>query len=270
MLDYTLRTTAAYCRCNFSRKLSFDSFGLSREPLNKPPPPGEPLCPCPRVRGQVRNRPNAPGEQTPTAPFPKQGAGGAAPAGGTGGVPLFPKTLEGGPGGTTAHAKPIPPLKEGASRNKTIRSRGSPTPIAKYERLCYSTPMKSATGPLLFLGACRITYVLGANHGESPCGRGAEGTTQGARPSEEGWDRSQCRYKAQALWSHPAPLRFRYGSLRSHYGSFTVPLRFLYGSLRPITPLLRRRAYTPEIRLRKGAHTIKDHTCPVHGVAQPG
>ena len=29
-------------------------------------------------------------------PSPKRGAGGAAPAGGTGGVPLFPKTLEGG------------------------------------------------------------------------------------------------------------------------------------------------------------------------------
>ncbi len=104
--------------------------------------------------------------------------------------------------------------------------------------------MKSSDSPLLFLGACRIHIALEANHRESPCGRGAEGTTQGARPSEEGWDRSQCRYKAQALWSHPAPLRFRYGSLRSHYSSFTVPLRFLYGSLRPITPLLRPRAYT--------------------------
>ena len=59
------------------------------------------------------------------------------------------------------------------------------------------------------LGACRIHIVLGANHGESPCGRGAEGTTLGARPSEEGWDRSECRCKAQALWSHPATRRIR-------------------------------------------------------------
>ena len=59
------------------------------------------------------------------------------------------------------------------------------------------------------LGACRITYVLGANHRESPCGRGAEGTTLGARPSEEGWNRSDCRCKAQAPWSYPAPRRFR-------------------------------------------------------------
>ena len=76
-----------------------------------------------------------------------------------------------------------------------------PHPLAKYERLCYSTPMKSATGPLLFLGACRITYGLGANHGKSPRGRGAEGTPRGARPSEEGWGRSECRCRAQALGS---------------------------------------------------------------------
>ena len=45
----------------------------------------------------------------------------------------------------------------------------------------------------------------------------------------------------------------RYGSvtvpLRSHYRSFTVPLQLHYGSLRPITPLLRLRAYTHRIRL---------------------
>ena len=103
--------------------------------------------------------------------------------------------------------------------------------------------MKWAAGPLLFLGACRIHTPLEAKHRASPCGRGVEGTTQGARPSEKGWDRSQCRYKAQAVWSHPAPLRFRYGSLPIHYRSFTVPLRFLYGLLRPITPLLRPHDY---------------------------
>ncbi len=92
--------------------------------------------------------------------------------------------------------------------------------------------MKWAAGPLLFLGACRIHIALEANHRESPCGRGAEGTTQGARPSEEGWDRSQCRYKAQALWSHPAPLRFRYGSLQFLYSFITARyalLRHCYG-----------------------------------------
>ena len=70
---------------------------------------------------------------------------------------------------------------EGAGQDKTIRPhqradagvRGPRhTPLAKYEHLCYGTPMKSAASPLLFLGACRITYVPGANHRESPCGRG--------------------------------------------------------------------------------------------------
>ena len=78
-----------------------------------------------------------------------------------------------------------------------------PSPLAnppcKCELLCYSVPMKSVTGPLLFLGACRITSVLGANHGKSPCGRGAEGTTQGARPSEEGRRRSERRCEASSL-----------------------------------------------------------------------
>ena len=59
--------------------------------------------------------------------------------------------------------------------------------------------MKSAAGPLLFLGACRIHLALWANHRESPCGRGAEGTTQGARPSEEAWDRSECRFDTSSL-----------------------------------------------------------------------
>ena len=40
------------------------------------------------------------------------------PAGGTGGVPLYPKTSEGGAGGIAAHAKPDPPLKEDAGQSK--------------------------------------------------------------------------------------------------------------------------------------------------------
>ncbi len=117
------------------------------------------------------------------------------PAGGNRGCPPVSKNIGGWAGGTTAHAKPDPPPKEGAGQNKTIRPhqradagvRGPcHIPIAKYEQLCYSGPMKRAAIPLLFLGACRI-HEHCANHGESPCGRGAEGTTQGARPSEEGW-----------------------------------------------------------------------------------
>ena len=123
-------------------------------------------------------------------------------------VPLFLKTSEGGAGGIAAHAKPDPPLIEGARQDKAIRPhrradagvRGPRhTPIAKYEQLCYSTLMKSATGPLLFLGACRIRLALWANHRASPCGRGAEGTTQGARPSEEDRGRSECRFDTSSL-----------------------------------------------------------------------
>ncbi len=90
---------------------------------------------------------------------------GAQPPPGVQRVPLFLKTLEGGAGGIAAHAKPDPSLIEGAGQDKTIRPhrradagvRGPrQPPIAKSEQLCYSIPMKSATGPLLFLGACRI------------------------------------------------------------------------------------------------------------------
>ena len=154
---------------------------------------------------------------------------------------------------------PLPPSPSQSCRSRRSPHRHSPhsfpsvptpeyegglespchTPLAKYEHLCYSIPMKWAAGPLLLLGACRIHTALEAKHRASPCGRRAEGTTQGARPSEEGWDRSQCRYKAQALWSHPAPLRFRYGAitdpLRIPFRSFTTPLQLLYGLLRPCT-----------------------------------
>ncbi len=127
-------------------------------------------------------------------PSPKRGAGGAAPAGGTA-CPPVPKNVGGWSGRDSSAGQDRPSAQEAPA----------PPPVAKYELLCYSIPMKWAPGPLLFLGVCRITFVLGANHRESPCGRGAEGTTQGARPSEEGWDRSECRCKAQALWSHPTP-----------------------------------------------------------------
>ncbi len=147
-------------------------MGVRKRPGNKatlahahqgghvPPRPFPPPTPIPR--GSLGC---APTRQRKLATAPQQGAGGAAPAGGTGGVPLFPKTLEGGVGGIAAQAKPDPSLIEGAGQDKTIRprQRADPgvrglrhTPLAKYERVCYSTPMKSATGPLLFLGACRI------------------------------------------------------------------------------------------------------------------
>ena len=136
-------------------------------------------------------------------PSPKRGAEGAAPAGGTA-CPPVPKNVGGWSGRDSGAGQARPSAEGGSGHNKTIRPGYAP-PLAKYERLCYSAPMKWAAGPLLSLGACHIHIALEANHRESPCGRSAEGTTQGARPSEEGWDRSECRCKAQALWSHPTP-----------------------------------------------------------------
>ena len=217
-------------------------------PLHHPCPGyGATLCPRPRARWQARKR-HAPPTQardrrragvqgrSPRRGYSESPAmlsegltclpkGGCreplVPAGGTGGVPLSWKTSE-GRCGRDSGARQARPSGEGRRRPQQAhpsqipapRRGGSlcPTPIALCELLCYSLPMKWAPGPLLFLGACRITYVLGANHRESPCGRGAEGTSLGARPSEEGWDRSECRCKASSLEpsgyaTHPRQLR---------------------------------------------------------------
>ena len=186
---------------------------------------------------RIRKRlvgPDAPKRKTPS-PFPKRGAGGAAPAGGTA-CPPVSKNVGGWARWDNGARQASLSGEGGRKPQQDHPSRKRHTPLAKYEQLCYSTPMKSAADPLLFLGACRI-HEHCANRRASPCGRGAEGTPQRARPSEDGRGRSDCRCKAQAPWSHPAPLRF-------HYRSITVPLRFHYGSLRPITLLLRFRAYT--------------------------
>ena len=113
----------------------------------------------------VRKRP---GKKATLPPFPKQGAGGAAPAGGTGGIPLFPKTLEGGPGGTTAQAKPDPPLKEGAGHNKTLRSpsrvQGAQPPLGLQR-----VPRNAKRRPHLSLkGGCREPLVPAGGTGGVP------------------------------------------------------------------------------------------------------
>ncbi len=171
-------------------------------------PPGR-LSSCPRTRGKVRKGVPLAGSRTTAPPhLSKRGAGDAALAGGTGGVPLYPRRRVGRWDNGAGQSRPS---ADGGRKPQQIHPpRLCPTPIAKYdiakyERLCCSTPMKWATGPLLFLGACRIHEHWGLTTENPPCGRSAEGTTQGARPSEEGWDRSECRCKAQASWSHPTP-----------------------------------------------------------------
>ena len=98
----------------------------------------------------------------------KQGAGGAAPAGGTASPPV-PKNVGGRCGrdsGAGHHKPPLLPL--------------SPCQVllAKYERLCYSVPMKWAASPLRFLEACRIQEHWGPT--VDPYGRGAQGASPAA------------------------------------------------------------------------------------------
>ncbi len=56
----------------------------------------------------------------PILPPLPSGVQGAQPPPGLQRVPLLLKTSEGGAGGIAAHAKPNPPLMEGAGHNKTL------------------------------------------------------------------------------------------------------------------------------------------------------
>ncbi len=72
-------------------------------------------------------------------------------------------------------------------------------PLAKYELLCYDISRKWAGGSLLFLGACRITYVLGESI-ENPLVAGGRGDVPpGPLPSEEAWDQIECRFETSSL-----------------------------------------------------------------------
>ena len=73
----------------------------------------------PRTRRKASKRPNAPTQARPASP--KRGAGGCAPAGGTGGVPLFPITLEGRPVG-----QPRTPSQTPAEAGRTPRQNHRP------------------------------------------------------------------------------------------------------------------------------------------------
>ena len=169
---------------------------------------------------------------SPLSSLPKAGCRGAAPAGGTGGVPLFLKTLEGGAGGIAAQAKPDPPLKDGAGHNKTLRPGGAPL-LQNKNDCAILPPMKQAPGPLLFLGACRITYVLGANHRESPCGS-ASGETSPSPTTV----RRRVRPVPMPFPDKPfGAARLRRGSLRFSYNCTTVHHSSLTAPDAFVTPL---------------------------------
>ena len=82
---------------------------------------------CPRVRGQAGKRPARPLR-------PPSGVQGAQPPPGVQRVPLFPKTSEGGPGGTTAvrHLKP----------HSLSRTRGQVRNGVSYRQLAWSPGLR--------------------------------------------------------------------------------------------------------------------------------
>ena len=140
---------------------------------------------------------------------PQAGCRGRSPRRGYRGCPPVPKNVGGWAGGTTAHAKPDPPLKEGARQAKTIRPhrradagvRGPcHPPIVKYEQVCYSTPMKSAAGPLLFLGVCRIHEHWGLATENPPVAGALREHPKGQDPPRKAGTEANAA-STQALWS---------------------------------------------------------------------
>ena len=138
---------------------------------------------------------------------PPQSRGqGAAPPPGVQRLPLFLTTSEGGPVGQRRTPSQTPPLIEGAGQDKTIRPHRRAdagvrdpchTPLAKYERVCYSTPMKSA--PARFSFSEPAACGLGESIARVPLWQEAsEGTCpRPARPLRErlGPERMPLRHK---------------------------------------------------------------------------
>ena len=122
-----------------------------------------------------------------------------------------------------------------------------PTPIAKYELLCYGIPMKWAPGPLLFLRACRIHLDWGS---ESPSGRGAEGTSP-RRITVRGRVR---RERMPLLGKSLEP----YGSITVHYDSAMTSLRFITTLLQLHHALLRLLLRLRACKPRNSADTSND------------
>ena len=158
----------------------------------------------------VRKHPDAPGEKTLPPLSPKQGAGGAAPAGGTGGAPLFPKTSEGGAGGIAAQAKPDHPLKESAGRNKiSLPSRPlkgyATTPLQNQNDCAIVSPMKWAAGPLLFLGACRIHMYWGLTMESPPVAGALREHPKGQDPPRKAGTGANAAVRHRLFLSRPTP-----------------------------------------------------------------
>ena len=72
--------------------------------------------------------------------------------------------------------------------------------------------MKRAGGPLLFLGACRITSVLGESIENAPVAEGLGNIPQTHNRPRKGGTRANAVVR-QALWSHTAPRRLHDASV---------------------------------------------------------
>ena len=133
------------------------------------------------------------------------------------------------------HARPFPQGGCRPQQGHPVQARPRPCqpPLAKSELVCYNTLMKSATGPLLFLGACRIHEHWGLTMESPPVAGALREQPEGQDPPRKGWGRSQCRCMAQAPWSRPRSVAERDGSVTVGHGSGTAVTRLCHGLSTP-------------------------------------
>ena len=151
-----------------------------------------------------------------------QGAGGAAPAGGTA-CPPVPKNVGGWSGRDSGAGQARPSEEGGRTPQQNHPSRLCHHPLAISEQLCYSIPMKSADSPLLLLGACRIHEHWGLTTENPPVAGALREQPKGQDPPRK------VGTGANAVVRHrlPGAISLHYDSLRFHYSSLTVPLRLV-------------------------------------------
>ena len=107
-------------------------------------------------------------------PFPQAGCRGRSPRRGNRGSPPVSTNVGGWAGGTTAHAKPAPPLMEGASHNKTTRPTGASCPSPRTQRQVRKRPSVPKAG-------CRGRSPRRGNRGSPPVPKTLEGGPVGQR-----------------------------------------------------------------------------------------
>ncbi len=199
---------------------------------------------APRLRG-AGGEENAVTHTIKQSPVPPPSrVQGAQPPPGVQGESLFPKTLEGGAGGITAHAKPDPPLKEGAGQDKTIRPhqradagvRGPcHTPLANTNN-CAMISHEVGSRPASLSRSLPHMFGQGDSLWTPPVAGALREQPKGQDPPRK------VGTGANAVIRHRL-----FGAIPLHYGSITVPLRFvteplqiLYSSLtvplRLVTP----------------------------------